>query len=112
MGSTNFLPFNPTQANQDTDAEYLIDSTRTGGAGVDAIWPSKSANKTLYQASNGVYALMQMMANKGFVTSDANLATLTAVLANILTTADIPAALQSVSWASTVTLNAAAYTRL
>jgi len=109
MGSTNFLAFNSSQANQETDAQYLIDATRTGGAGVDAIWPSPSANKTLYQAAGGVYALMQMMANKGFTTNDTNLATLTAVLANILTTADVPGNLQVLPWASSWTLNAAAY---
>ena len=109
MGSTNFLQFNPTQANQETDAEYAVDSTRTGGAGVDGIWPSPSANKTLYQGSTAFAGLMQMMANKGFVVSDANLATLTAVLANILTTADVQAGLQSVAYAPSITLNTAAY---
>ena len=109
MGSTNFLPFNPGQANQENDAAYLVDATRTGGAGVDAIWPSPSANKSLYQACGGVYALMQMMANKGFVCSDANLATLSGVLANILTTADVQGGLQTVAWASTLVFNAAKY---
>jgi hypothetical protein len=109
MGSTNFLPFNPTQANQLTDSAYLTDATRTGGAGVDAEWPSPSANKTLYQAAGGNYALMQMMANKGFTVLDTNLATLTAVLANILTTADIPGSLQSLPWSASLVLNAAEY---
>ena len=109
MATSNFLQFNPTLANQETDAEYLVDSTRTGGAGVDAIWPSTSANKTLYQASTAITALMQMMANKGFTVSDAALATLTTQLSNILTTADILSNLQSVSWASSIALNAARY---
>ena len=109
MGSTNFLPFNPSQANQESDSTYLVDATRTGGAGVDAIWPSPSANKTLYQVAGGMYALMQMMANKGFTTLDSNLATLTAVMANLLTTADVPIGLQSVPWTSTPVFNAAKY---
>ena len=109
MATSNFQQFNPTLANQETDAEYLVDSTRTGGAGVDAIWPSPSANKTLYQASTAITALMQMMANKGFTVSDASLAALTTQLSNILTTADILSNLQSVSWASSIALNAARY---
>jgi len=109
MGSTNILQFNPTQANQETDSEYLVDSTRTGGAGVDALWPSVSANKTLYQISTLSAAFAQALANKGYTISDANLGTLTAVLANVLTTADVPGQLQSVSYAATLTLNAAAY---
>jgi len=108
-GSTNFQQFNPTKANQDTDTQYTTDATRTGGAGVDAIWPSKSANKTLYQASTMNAAFAQMMANKGYVVSDANLATLTAVLANVLTVADIPTGLQSVPWSAIVALNAGLY---
>ena len=103
------MPFNPGQANQENDAAYLVDATRTGGAGVDAIWPSPSANKSLYQACGGVYALMQMMANKGFTCSDSNFATLASVLANILTTADVQSGLQTVSWASTLLFNAARY---
>ena len=83
-GSSNFLQFNPTQANQENDAAYLTDATRTGGAGIGSEWPSISANKTLYQTSTAVAALMAMMANKGFTVSDASLPTLTAVLAALL----------------------------
>lgn len=108
-GSTNFLQFNPTQANQETDAEYAVDTTRTGGAGVGAEWPSNSANKTLYQGSTFYAAFAQMMANKNFVMSDANLGTLTAVLANVLTTADIPGGLDAPSWSSSMTLDTSAY---
>ena len=109
MATSSFLQFNPAQANQETDAAYLTDATRTGGAGVDAIWPSTSANKTLYQVSTGIAALMQMMANKGFTVSDASLAALTTQLSNILTTADLLSNLQSVSWASSLALNAVRY---
>ena len=109
MATSSFLQFNPTAANQETDAAYLTDATRTGGAGVGAIWPSVSANKTLYQVSTAIAALMQMMANKGFTVSDASLAALTVQLANILTTADVQSGLQSVSWASSIALNAARY---
>jgi hypothetical protein len=109
MASTNAQQFNPTQANQENDAEYTVDATRTGGAGVDAIWPSVSANKTLYQVSTYVTALGTMLANKGIANSDANLAALTAAMSNIITTADIRGNLQFVGYSSTLLLNASAY---
>jgi hypothetical protein len=109
VATSNFLQFNPTAVNQDTDAAYLADATRLGGAIDGNEWPSLSANKTLYQASTAIAALMQMMANKGFTVSDTALSTLTAQLSNILTTADGRSALQHVAWASTVSLNAARY---
>jgi hypothetical protein len=109
VGSTNFLPFNPTQTNQENDAAWAADSLRVGGIAVDDLLPSPFLNKIWYQAVGGVYALMTMMAAKGFTVNDTNLTTLAAVLANILTTADVPAGLQSVSWASTLALNAAKY---
>ena len=108
-GTTNFLQFNPSQANQETDAAYLTDSVRTSGAGVDGIWPSDSANKTLYQASTMVAALAQMLANKGFSVSDANYAALVTQLGNILTTADGRGGLQNLIWSSTISLNAATF---
>lgn len=109
-GTTNILQFNPSQANQVTDAAYLTDSVRTNGAGVDGIWPSDSANKTLYQVSTVVAALAQMMANKGFSISDANYSVLVAQLANILTTADSRGGVQTLTWSSSMVLNAAAFT--
>lgn len=109
MGSTNFLQFNPTQSNMENDAAYTTDPTRTGGAGVDAIWPSPSANKSLYQITTFVAALAQALANKGYVLSDANIATLTAVLANVLTTADVRANLQFLAYAPTLSCNVNLY---
>ena len=108
-GTTNILQFNPAQANQETDAAYLVDAIRTGGAGVDGIWPSNSANKTLYQISAVVAALAQMMANKGFSISDANYSVLVTQLSNILTTADLQRGIQTLVWSSSITLNAAAF---
>ena len=108
-GTTNILQFNPTQANQESDAAYLADAIRTGGAGVDGIWPSNSANKTLYQISAVVAALAQMMANKGFSISDANYSVLVTQLSNILTTADLQHGVQALAWSSSITLNAAAF---
>ncbi len=109
MASTNALQFNPTQANQLTDAAYVTDPTRTGGAALDGIWPSDSANKTLYQVSTYVTALAKALVNKGFSNDDTNLATLTAVMANLLTTADVVGALQQLPYLASQTLNCAAY---
>lgn len=90
-GSSNFQQWNPTAANQETDAQYSVDPQRTGGATNPAIFPSVTANKLLYQQSTFTTAFAQMMANKGFVLSDANLNNLEAVLANVMTTVDMSA---------------------
>jgi hypothetical protein len=108
-GTTNILVFNSSQANQETDAAYLADTTRIGGAGVDGIWPSDSANKTLYQLSVIAAGLAQMMANKGFSISDSNYATLVTQLSNILTTADLRSNIQTLAWSPAIALNAAAF---
>lgn len=88
MGSSNFLQHNPTAANQEDDSTYAGDSTRTGGIGVDQIMPSPWMNKIWYQSSTFIAAFAGALANKGYNLSDANLSTLEAVLANVLTTAD------------------------
>jgi hypothetical protein len=108
-GSTNFQVFNPTAANQESDAQYTADPQRVGG-GIDGQpFPSETANKLFYQVTTGMSALMDMMAAKGFNVSDANRGTLASVLAAIQTTADSRNPLQNVSYAATLTLNAAAY---
>lgn len=104
-GSTNFLQWNPTSANQENDAAYLADSLRSGGAPVDALLPSATFNKLVYQVSTCVTALMQMMANKGFTVADANLGTLTSVLANFITTADIIPEYLAVAFSPTLILD-------
>lgn len=88
MATTDFLQFNNPALNQQTDAEYLADSTRAGGFGTDAIVPSPLLNKILYQSSTFIAAFGQMMAAKGYNTSDADISVLAAVLANIITSAD------------------------
>jgi hypothetical protein len=108
-GTTNFLVFNPTQANQETDADYLADTTRLSGALDGNGWPDSSANKLLYQVSTMTAALAQMLANKGFSVLDANYAALVTQLGNILTTADGRGGLQNLAWASTLVLNAALF---
>jgi hypothetical protein len=92
-GSTNLLQWNPTGANQETDAQYLTDGQRTGGAVDPSIWTSALANKVLYQISTVTTALGQALAAKGYVISDAALSTLAGQLANIVTQIDLIAAL-------------------
>jgi hypothetical protein len=90
MGSSNFLQHNPDQANQENDATYLTDVTRTGGIVVGQLLPSPWLNKVWYQSSTFVAAFSDALAAKGYTVSDANRGTLESVLANILTTADMP----------------------
>lgn len=105
MGSTNFLQWNPGQNNQENDAAWAADSQRTGGATNDEAFPSPTANKLFYQTSTGITALMQMMATKGFVVNDTNIATLASVLSALLTTADIRPNMVLLAFASTVVCN-------
>lgn len=108
MASTNAQQFNPAAINQETDSQYTADSNRAGGFGVDAIWPSPLANKTLYQLSTYITALFQAFANKGFTTSDADLSVLTAVCANFLTTADTLPQIATVGYSPTPAFNGGA----
>jgi hypothetical protein len=107
-GTTNAQQWNPTAANQETDAAYTADSQRAGGAANTSIFMSPTANKLFYQLSTYNTALFQAFANKGFTTSDSNLNTLTAQCANFLTSADMRAGLSQVAYAASVALNAAA----
>lgn len=97
-GSTNFLQHNPSAANQESDLVYIAESIRTGGLGIDEIVPSNWLNKILYQATTGMTAFTQAMANKGYVLSDANVSTLTGVFSNVLTNADLKALLVNTSF--------------
>jgi hypothetical protein len=104
-GSSNFLQWNPTQANQESDAAYLADSSRTGGAGVDGIFPSATANKLFYQPTTFIAAFAAALALKGYNLSDASVSTLQGVLANVITTADINGNLVVVAYAPSVLFN-------
>jgi hypothetical protein len=109
MGSTNFQLWNPTQANQESDAAYTSDAQRVGGAPNGTAFPSQTANKLFYQVSCGITALMQMMATKGFTVDDTNISTLASVLSAILTSADLRGQLQSIAYSSVIAINAAAF---
>jgi hypothetical protein len=108
MATTNFVQFNPGAANQETDAQYLADAQRIAGYGTDQIVPSPLLNKATYQPTTFCAAFGQMLANKGFTNSDASVSALAAVLANILTTADLLPDLISVAYSPTPSFNAAA----
>lgn len=82
--STNFLQWNSTLANQETDAAYAGDALRVGGAPLDGIFPSATANKLFYQATTMVVALAEFIVAQGFNANDAVLATLLANLTNAL----------------------------
>lgn len=107
MATTNVQQWNPGAANQENDAAYLADSQRAGGATDPSLFDAALANKAFYQWSTYLEGLFTAFANKGFTTSDSNLSTLTATCANFLTTADLLPAVQVVSYAATLTLNAA-----
>lgn len=104
-GSTNFLQWNPAQNNQSSDPAYSADTVRSGGAAIDGIFPSSTANKLFYQLSTMVAALGQMLANKGYAVSDSDFNNLVAVLANIETAADQKPQLISVSYGNSVTFD-------
>ena len=105
-GTTDFLTFNPGQVNQETDSQWSSDAQRTGGISSGAIIPSTMLNKALNQATVMVAALGQMLATKGYSTSDSNQNQLAAVLAAILTQADLPTPLVTLPYASSVTFDA------
>ena len=112
-GSTNFLQWNPGQANQETDAQYSTDAQRTGGATMSSIFSSITANKLFYQLSTMVSALAQMLANKGYTVSDNNYANLINVLANLITQVELITSVTSimrrvvaVPWSATPTFDA------
>jgi len=105
--SSNFLQWNPTAANQESDSTYNADALRTGGATTGAILPSNLDNKFRFQTSTFVAALAQALANKGYNLSDAVFSTLVTVLSNIKTSADFPASQILVPYATSMVFDAA-----
>jgi len=88
MADNNFLVWNPTKANQETDLAWSADTQRSGGAVNPSIFPSATANKLFYQLSAMVSSLAAMLATKGYEMSDADVAILTTTLANVVTVSD------------------------
>jgi hypothetical protein len=106
-GTTNAQQWNPAAINQETDVQYTADPQRTGGASDGTEFASILGNKVYYNLSTYVTALFTAFALKGFTTSDADIAVLTAQCANFLTTADQLPALLAVAYSPTPTFNAA-----
>lgn len=104
-GTTSFQQWNNAGVNQETDAQYAVDSLRTGGAPVGGILPSHTFNKFAYQMSTGWAAFCQMLANKGFSTSDADVDVLSAVFANLITSADIKSQITNLPFSPTPVLD-------
>lgn len=109
MATTNLQQWNPNQNNQETDAQYAADSQRTGGAANPSLFASVLSNKLFYQTTTYLLALFQSFANKGFTTSDASLAALTAQCAHFVTTADLRGDMQAVPYSPTLTLDCSKY---
>lgn len=107
-GTSNFIQWNPSQTNQETDAEYTADSLRSAGA-IGGVFPSATGNKLYYQVSTMVAALAGMLAAKGYSTSDSSLSTLEGVLANLLTNADMKSPMTTVAYSSSPSFNCASY---
>lgn len=108
MATNNFLQWDPALTNAESDAVYLADTTRSGGALTGQLLPSPLGNKAFYQWSTFVAAFSEMMKDKGFDMSDADFATLVAQLTNVLTTADFEDSIEIVPYATSITFNAAA----
>lgn len=86
MGSNSFLVFNPDKANQETDEQYLVNSTRLNGA-VTGLFPSILANKIFYQASIMAAAWGEVFKGLGFTVADTDFNALVTILTTILTKA-------------------------
>lgn len=83
-----FVQWNPTKANQQTDAEWQADAQRLGGALNPSIFTSKRANKLFYQLSTMAVALANSLTAKGYSVSDADVTALTTVLGNLVAKPD------------------------
>jgi hypothetical protein len=105
--STNFLQWDSSLQNAETDSTYLADTTRSGGALTDAILASPLFNKFAYQQAIMSTALATMLVDKGYTILDSNFASLVAALTNIVTNADLEASIIQVAYATSVTFNAA-----
>jgi hypothetical protein len=105
VGSTNILPWNPTGANQETDAAYAADSQRSGGATNPSFFLSVLANKLFFQMTAVAYSLCTAMAAKGFTMDDNNTAAMIAAFEQLVTSAAILPPLVVETFASSMTFN-------
>jgi len=89
-GANNFLQWNPSIINEESDAAWSSDSQRINGAPSGAIFPSPTANKLFHQVSWFTAAFAQMMANKSYNCVDSNFSNLVTALTNVITNYDVP----------------------
>lgn len=93
--SSNFVVFNPNCTNQESDAAYQSDPLVIGGATPGGLLPSAMDNKFRFAASIFIAAFTQSMVTKGYSPNDGSadpataLNNLIAVLANVITQADL-----------------------
>lgn len=87
-GSSNFQQWNPSQNNQEADADYLSDPQRVNGAANPSVFPSRTANKVFFQSSTFAAAFGAALAAKGYVVSDNDLGMLQVILSEIFTSQD------------------------
>lgn len=108
-GSTNLQQFNPTVANQETDAQYTADSQRTSGFQAGQVCPSILVNKVFYDLTTVAYALTTALAEKGFTCNTLDVSQLIATFSDLVTTADSRGGSPlAVGYASTIQFNATA----
>jgi len=105
-GTTNFIQFNPTAANQETDLAYSGDSQRQNGAINGQLFNDILANKAFYQWSTFITALANALVNKNYSPNDTDINTLESVLANIVTFNDLKSNLSLVAFSPTPIFNA------
>jgi hypothetical protein len=81
VATNNFKVFNENFSNVQSDAVYLADAQRLGGV-VPGVAPSALHNKMYRQATIMAAALGQVIANRGYNASDADLAALVTALSS------------------------------
>jgi len=84
-----FQQWNPSKANQETDAAYAADSLRSGGAPSGGILPAATFNKLAYQLTTFVAAFAQALAAKGVTLDDSDMNNLAGLFANVIIASDL-----------------------
>jgi hypothetical protein len=107
MPVTNFLQWNSGEANQETDAEYLADAQRVGGAPIGSVFPSATANKLFFQISTMVLVIANFITGQGYNAEDSNLSTLLSNFIGALASLFSAPGINSVPFSATPTFNAA-----
>ncbi len=75
-----FLQWDPSQTNMETDQQYSADPTRAGGAVDGSPFPAILANKLFYQCTTFIASFALMLTNAGYSIEDSASAALVAQL--------------------------------